>query len=322
MFGLRKSKAPVFQDVAREWWENFMKDKAVTANAAWERLEKDALPSIGHLSLSKIDSPTVLAILKSMQARGAVDSAYKVKSTISQVFRYAIACGLAFSNPARDLSFALVPKANVPRAALIDPKKVGTLMLNIDKYHVATTKYGIRMLALTFVRPGELRHAEWTEIDFDNAEWRIPAAKMKMRKAHIVPLSRQALSILKALRRISGESRYIFPQTRNPEKPMCNKRINNALRKLGYAGDIMCGHGFRAMASSLLSEQGWSPDAIERQLAHVEGNSVRAVYHRAEHLDERRKMMQAWANYLDKLRKAARKITENHLDTDTKRQTD
>jgi integrase len=179
-------------------------------------------------------------------------------------------------------------------------------MRDIDAYPVQATRCALRLLALTFVRPGELRRAEWDEIDLDAAEWRIPAEKMKMRRPHIVPLSKQALKALKDVQKLGKASRYVFPQVRDTEKPTHSKTINKALRSLGYSADEMCGHGFRAMASSLLSEQGWSVDAIERQLAHVEGNSVRAAYHRSEHLDERRRMMQAWADYLDKLRRSAK----------------
>jgi integrase len=289
---------PEFRIVAREWWKKYMDGKA-TAAAAWKRLEQDALPHIGDMRLGKIDAPAVLALLRRVEGRGAVCVAYKLKSTISQVYRYAIACGMAYANPARDLSFALAPRRNRPHSALIDPKRVGCLMRDIDIYPVQATRCALKLLPLTFVRPGELRQAEWQEMDIDGAEWRIPAERMKMRRPHIVPLSRQAVSILKTLQGLTGEGRWLFPQARNRAKPMCGKTVNYALRRLGYGKDVMVGHGFRAMASSLLAEQGWSVDAIERQLAHVDGNKVRAAYHRSEHLEERRRMMQAWADWLD-----------------------
>jgi integrase len=172
-------------------------------------------------------------------------------------------------------------------------------MYRIETMPRGVTRSALKLAALTFVRPGELRQAEWSEVDMDGAEWRIPAAKMKMRRPHIVPLARQAMEVLRGVSQTTGDSRYIFPQARDKSKPTCGKRINYALRRLGFGADDMCGHGFRAMASSLLSEQGWSIDAIERQLAHVEGNQVRAAYHRSGHLEERRRMMQGWADYLD-----------------------
>jgi integrase len=180
-------------------------------------------------------------------------------------------------------------------------------MYAIQSYPRPVLRCALHLSALTFVRPGELRRAEWPEIDLPAAIWRIPAVRMKMRRAHIVPLARQAVDILLDLRPLTGKGQYLFPARRREEKPMCHHVLNTALRTMGYASDVMCAHGFRAMASSLLSEQErWSVDAIERQLAHVERNKVRAAYHRAEHLDERRRMMQGWADYLDGLRTAHR----------------
>jgi len=189
--------------------------------------------------------------------------------------------------------------------AIIEPKEVGKLMVAISGYTGIVVRNALLLGALTFVRPGELRTAEWEEFDMDAAEWRIPATKMKMKRPHIVPLSTQALDVLNKLRPLTGHSPYLFPSTRTITRPMSDMTVNVALRTLGYAQGEMTGHGFRAMASSLLAEQGWSVDAIERQLAHVEGNKIRAAYHRSEHLEERRKMMQAWANYLDGLQAQA-----------------
>jgi len=167
----------------------------------------------------------------------------------------------------------------------------------------------LRLAPLTFVRPGELRHAEWSEFDEDTAEWRIPAAKMKMKALHLVPLSRQALAVLKALRPLTGEGRYLFPSERSTERPMSDNTVNGALRRLGYSKEEMTGHGFRTMASTLLNEQGWNRDAIERQLAHAEGNSVRDAYNRADYLPERCRMMQAWADYLDVQRESGKVVS-------------
>jgi integrase len=288
-----------FEIVAREWWSKFVNGKMVTDRTIWERLEREALPDLGALTLAKIDARRILTVLQRVESRGAVETAHKLKCSISQILRYGIACGLILSNPARDLSWALAPQRHRPRAALIEPGQVGRLMHKIETMPRGVTRSALKMAALTFVRPGELRRAEWIEVDMDGAEWRIPAARMKMRRPHIVPLARQAVEVLRGLRSITGDSVYVFPQARDQGKPTCAKRINYALRRLGFGAAEMCGHGFRAMASSLLSEQGWSVDAIERQLAHVEGNQVRAAYHRSGHLEERRRMMQSWADYLD-----------------------
>jgi integrase len=172
-------------------------------------------------------------------------------------------------------------------------------MRDIEAYPIPATRYALRLLALTFVRPGELRQAEWTEVDIDGTEWRIPAPRMKMRRPHIVPLSRQAIMTLKTVRDLTGDGHYVFPQARDRSKPMCGKCLNYALRRLGYSKDVMVGHGFRAMASTLLNEQGYNRDWIERQLAHGESNKIRAAYNFAEYLPERRRMMQGWADYLD-----------------------
>jgi integrase len=221
--------------------------------------------------------------------------------------RYGIACGLTLGNPARDLSGAIRARPSIPRPALINPREVGKLMYDIQGYSRPVLRSALHLAALTFVRPGELRRAEWMEFDLPAALWRLSADKMKMRRPHIVPLARQAVDLLLDLRDLTSKGRYLFPARRKEEKPMCHHMLNTALREMGYAADVMCGHGFRAMASSLLSEQErWSIDAIERQLAHSERNKVRAAYHRAEHLDERRRMMQGWADYLDGLRTAYR----------------
>ena len=291
-----------FRLIAREWWEKFMEPRGgKTPAEVWRRIEREALPFIGDMPLSKIAAPDILEVLRRVEARGVVETAHKIKNFISQVLRYGIACGLIHHNPARDLSGALAPRSRATRPAIIDPKAAGELMRKINGYERQIVRCGLVLAALTFVRPGELRNAEWAEIDLKNAEWRIPADKMKMKRPHIVPLARQAVKTLLDLQRFTGEGKYLFPSVRTNSRPMSDGTINAALRALGYAQDEMTGHGFRAMATSLLSEQGWSTDAIERQLAHVEANSVRAAYHRSEHLEERRKMMQAWADYLDKL---------------------
>ena len=203
-----------------------------------------------------------------------------------------------------DLRGALPPAKAKHHPSIIDPVQIGVLLRAIDGYqggHI--TKCALQMAAHVFVRPGELRHAEWSEFNFKTCEWRIPAEKMKMRTPHIVPLSTQVLTILDELRPLTGSGKYLFPSVRSSKRPMSNNTVNAALRRLSYTKEEMTGHGFRSMASTQLNELGWNRDAIERQLAHSERDSVRAAYNFAEHLDERRKMMQAWSDYLDRLKK-------------------
>jgi integrase len=263
-------------------------------------MEIEALPTLGRVPLAKIDAPMILAILRRMEARGVVEPVHKLKAHISQVLRYGIACGHIYSNPARDLAWALTPKMPKPRPALTNPRDIGRLMAAIERMRPGVKRGALKLLALTFVRSGELRAAEWTEVSLDAAEWRIPAARMKMRRAHIVPLSRQAVEALRELRALGRSERWLFRAfRRHTDRPMTGSVPRMALAALGYTGDRMCPHGFRAMAATLLSEQGWSSEVIERQLAHADRNSVRAVYQRSELLADRRRMMQAWADYLD-----------------------
>jgi len=295
-----------FQEVATEWFERFSETSTSRYSAeVWSRLKREVFPFIGNKLLTDIDAPTVLSVLRRIEERGVIITTHKVKSHLSQIFKYAIACGLAYTDPSRDLSAALRSRASKPMPSIIEPKEVGKLMLAMNEYTGPVVRSALLLGALTFVRPGELRTAEWSEFDMEAAEWRIPAAKMKMKRLHIVPLSTQALEILNKLHFLTGHSPYLFPSTRTITRPMSDMTVNVALRALGYARGEMTGHGFRAMASSLLAERGWSVDAIERQLAHVEGNKIRAAYHRSEHLEERRRMMQEWANYLTELREQA-----------------
>ena len=220
------------------------------------------------------------------------------------IFRYAIATGKAEHNIVADLRGALSPVRAKHYATIIEPSRVGQLLRATDNYdgHFPVA-CALKLAPLTFVRPGELRGAAWAEFDFEKSEWRIPAARMKMNEQHIVPLARQTIKILKALRPITGHGKLLFPSVRSTDRPMSDNTINAALRRMGYTTEDMTGHGFRSMASTLLNEQGWNRDAIERQLAHGERNAVRAAYNFAEFLPERRKMMDAWADYLDELRK-------------------
>jgi integrase len=302
-----KSLENSFRLIAKEWFDRSSGSFTERyAAEVWARLERDVFPFIGDQQLERIDAPTILSVLRRTEERGVIITTYKIKSHISQIFKYAIACGRAYADPSRDLAAALTKKTTKSMAAIIEPKAVGRLMLAIRGYPSPVVRSALLLGALTFVRPGELRTSAWQEIDEQAAEWRIPAEKMKMKRAHIVPLSAQALDVLRALRPLTGHGAFLFPSIRTSARPMSDVTVNAALRSMGYEKAEMTGHGFRAMASSLLAEQGWSVDAIERQLAHVEGNKVRAAYHRSEHLEERRRMMQAWADYLDQLRENSR----------------
>jgi integrase len=228
-----------------------------------------------------------------------------VKNIIGEVMRYAVAMGLVTHNPVPDLAGVLPPVKEKHRASITDPDGMRGLLRAIDEYQGSpVTRCALKMAALTFVRPGELRHAEWEEVDLGKKEWRIAAEKMKMRRQHVVPLSKQVVEVLRELHLVSGHGRYLFPSERSKDRAMSNNTINAALRRMGYTKEEMTGHGFRSMASTNLNEMGFHPDHIERQLAHVENNKVRAAYNYAEHLPERKKMMQSWADYLDGLKKS------------------
>jgi len=293
-----------FEAIAREWFEkntNIWTKKH--SSTVIRRLEFNVFPLVGSRPIKLITAPELLEVLRKIESRGAIETAHRVKQICGQVFRYAIATGRAERDPSADLKGALTPVESKSMATITNPQKIGGLLRAIDDYDgQIMTMCALRLAPLTFVRPGELRHAEWSEIDLDNAAWKIPAHKMKMKLPHIVPLSKQAVDILLEIKPITGNGRYIFPSLRSTARPMSNNTVNAALRRMGYAKDEMTGHGFRAMASTVLNEQGWPSDVIERQLAHVEGNSVRAAYNHAQHLPERQKMMQAWADFLDVLR--------------------
>jgi len=274
------------------------------------RLENHLFPELGDRPVAEIEPPELLAALRRINARGTLDTARRVRQLASQVFRYAVGHGIARRDPTADLRGALPAAKPKPRAAITDPRQVGALLRAIDDYSgQPETRAAMQLAALVFVRPGELRHMEWSEIDWEGAEWRIPAAKMKMDDAHIVPLSEQALAVLKRVKELTGHRKYVFPSLRTGDRPISENTMNAALRRMGYPRDEMSPHGFRAMASSLLHEQGWPSDVIERQLAHAERNRVKAAYARTEYLEDRRKMMQAWADYLDRLRKGDNKVT-------------
>jgi integrase len=308
---MRKDQAVnSFEAIAREW---FTKNKHIWteghSRTIIRRLELNIFPWLGSRPVASISAPELLAALRRIEYRGALETAHRVKQICGQVFRYAIATGRAERDPSADLRGALAPVKHGRMATITDPKKIGELLRAIDGYEgTPVAKCALKLAPLVFVRPGELRHAEWAEIDLDSSEWRIPADKMKMKNPHIVPLSTQAVEILTEIQPVTGEGRYVFPSIRTYSRPMSNNTVLAALRRMGYTKEEMSGHGFRAMASTVLHEQGWPSDIIERQLAHAERNSIKAAYNHAQHFPERRKMMQAWADYLDILKSSEKVV--------------
>ncbi|GLQ95143.1 integrase [Dyella acidisoli] len=299
-----------FDAIAAEWLKRQKPRmaEATFAKAKWT-LDDLVSPWIGNRPIAEIDAPEMLRVLRRIEERGAHETAHRTKQRCSQIFRYAISTGRAKHDPTGDLRGALAPVVTKSRAAITDPQAVGELLRAIDGYGGGlVARSALKLAPLVFVRPGELRHAEWDEFDLDSAMWRIPAGKMKMREEHIVPLPSQAIAVLRELHPLTGRSRYVFPGERNASRPMSENTVNAALRRMGFDKNTMTGHGFRAMASTCLNEMGWKPDVIERQLAHAERNKVRAAYNRAQYLDERKKMMQTWANYLDSLRDSVNKV--------------
>lgn len=300
----KDTRLDTFQSIAEEWLALQAKSLAtITHTKAIWMLSAFIFPRLGSRPITKITAPELLAALRVIESRGRHDTAHRTKQRVGQVFRYAIATGRAERDISADLRGALVPVTTKNHAAIIEPVAIGHLLKAIDSYRgQPVTHAALKLAPLVFVRPGELRQAEWSEINLDASEWRIPAERMKMREAHVVPLATQAVAILSGLQPLTGNGRFVFPSLRTKLRPMSENTINAALRRLGYGTDEMTGHGFRAMASTCLNEQGWHPDLIELQPAHAERNKVRAAYNRATRLVERRKMMQAWADYLDGLR--------------------
>jgi len=298
-----------FEAIAREWFAMFSKPWAAShADKIIRRFELNVFPWIGTRPIKAITAPELLTVLRRVESRGANETAHRALQICGRVFRFAVATGRAERDPSRDLSGALAPTKEKHLASITDPAEVGALLRAIDAYTGAwITRCALRLAPLVFVRPGELRQAKWAEFDFEKAEWRIPGERMKMRVLHIVPLSTQAIEVLLDLEPLTGRFAFVFPGVRSRLRPMSETTVIAALRRMGYSGQDMTGHGFRSMASTLLNEQGWNRDAIERQLAHGERDAVRAAYNYAQHLPERRKMMQAWADYLDQLKAQALK---------------
>ena len=290
-----------FEVVARAWHKS--RGNAWTENYAGKvlsSLERDVFPKIGHRPIADITAPELLSMLRVVESRGVLETTHRVKQTCGQVFMYAVACGLAERNPTTDLGTALkVHKAK--HYAHLKASDLPEFLEKLEAYdgHIQT-KLAVRFLMLTFVRTGEMRGAKWSEINIEKAEWRIPAERMKMRDPHIVPLSKQAIDVLMQLQPLTGQWEHVFPNQHKPVGCMSENTILYAIYRMGYHTRAT-GHGFRATASTILNENNFAPDVIERQLAHAERNQIRAAYNHAQYLPERRKMMQWWADYLSEL---------------------
>jgi integrase len=298
--------ANTFERVAREWLEKTSASRAaITQDKVQTWLEKDVFPHIGHMPMRSIGPRDVLdKVVRRMEQRGVIDTAHRIKQLCGQVFRYAVVTGSAERDVTSDLKDALQKKVKVHHAAVTEPKAAGELMRAIYGYtgH-PTTVAALKLAPLVFVRPGELRTAEWAEIDLEAAEWRIPGSKMKMGNDHIVPLCKQAVDILRGIQPLTGGGRYVFPSIRTGQRPMSENTVNSALRALGYPTEVHTGHGFRATARTIMDEVlEMRVDLIEHQLAHTVKDPNGRAYNRTAHLPARRKMMQKWGDYLDKLR--------------------
>jgi integrase len=297
-----------FEAVARDWHGRFKRQWSEQhAERILKRLEQDVFPWLGARPIGAIKPPELLAVLRRIEAR-SLEMAFRVKTACGQVFRYAVAEGRAERNPVADLQGAMPPVKNKNYAAPTDPKEVAPLLRAIDGFQGAiVVKCALQLAPLLFVRPGELRHAEWSEIDLEAAEWNIPGSKMKMGEPHLVPLARQAVEILESLHLLTGHGRYVFPCQRSTQRCMSENSVNAGLRRLGFEKTEITGHGFRAMARTILDEVlQVRPEFIEHQLAHAVRDPLGRAYNRTSHLAERRKMMQTWADYLDGLKAGAK----------------
>ncbi|MEO5813183.1 MAG: integrase arm-type DNA-binding domain-containing protein, partial [Rhodanobacter sp.] len=284
-----------FRTVAAEWLEKRADWSPATLAKAKALLATWAYPWIGKRAMRDITPTDMLHLLRRPETQGKIETAQRLKQRCGQIFRYGIPTGRCERDPTADLRGVLRTVKTQHRAAIKDRRGVGELMRSIDAYGGSyVTQCALKLSALTFVRPGELRHAEWSELDIESAQWHIPAAKMKMGEPHIVPLASQALAIIEDLRAVTGNRRWLFPSSRGGGRPMSENTVNMALKAMGYDGSTMVAHGFRSTASTLLNEAGWNPDWIERQLAHAEPNAIRGAYNYAQWLPDRRRMMQAW----------------------------
>ncbi len=293
-----------FQRIAEDWLSKHTDIEEVTKRELIRTLNQNVYPYIGTTPISLLTPQSLLEkILRPMEKRGVVYSAHKVKTVISQVLRYAIACGKIERDVTSDLRGALKPIKRKHRAALTKPHEIGQLLRSINNYEgTAVVKAALQLHPLVATRPGELRHMEWCEIDFESATWEIPSGKMKMKNPHIVPLSKQAITILKTLQLLTGDGRYVFPSIRTYSKPISDNTLNASLRRIGYTSEEMTSHGWRAVFRTLTDEQlGIRVDYVEHQLAHLVKDPLGRAYNRTKHLKLRRELMQTWADYLDRL---------------------
>lgn len=305
-------EANSFEVVAREWFAKFAPTWTSShGDRIIRRLERDIFPWIGGRAIAEVKALELLECLRRIEKRGALETAHRALQNCGQVLRYGVATGRTERDISSDLRGALPPVKPSHHAALTEPKEIGELLRAIDGYTGSlVTKCAMQLAPLVFLRPGELRNAEWVEIDLEKGEWNIPSEKMKMRQPHLVPLASQAVAVLREVKALTGLSRYVFPSARTGERPMSNNAVLAALRRMGYEKEEMSGHGFRAMARTILDEVlGVRPDYIEHQLAHAVRDPNGRAYNRTAHLVERRKMMQQWADYLEKLKAGAEVIS-------------
>lgn len=305
----KSAKLNTFERITREYLESVSHTvRDITHQKRVRRFELYAFPVIGGIAINSIKSPDVYSVVKPIIAKNQLETAHRVHSDITLAFSYAIAHGYTDYDPAQAVG-AQIPAQKVKhRAAITEPREIAQLMRDICSYTgTFVVQCAFRFSPLVFQRPGEIRQMEWKDVDLNAKEWRYFVTKTEVQ--HLVPLSRQALEILEQIRPMTGHGKYVFPSSRNDGRPMSDNTLRTALRSLGYDSEVMTPHGFRSMASTLLNEQGWSPDAIERQLCHMPKDQVRAAYNRAQYLEERRRMMQAWADYLDSLKVTFNKST-------------
>lgn len=303
-----------FEAVTKEWLAKTERENRSPVTMKKKRWLTDFInASLGKRPIAAISAQEVLIMLRKMESQGKYETAKRLRSTCSQIFRYAIATARADRDVASDLRGALITPQPVHRAAITTSSGAGRLLRAIEAFEGhPNTKVALRLLPHVFVRPGELRHAEWADFDLEKALWRIPSHKTKMRRPHIIPLSQQALAIMGGIEHDTEYSSFLFPSLRSVDRPMSENTINAALRSMGFAQEEMTGHGFRAMAATLLNEMGlWHSDAIERQLAHCDNSAVRRAYARGEYWEERVRMMQHWSDHLDFLRDGAKVVQGN-----------
>lgn len=300
----REAHENSFEAVSMDWFSrNNQKWTPGYARTIEQRLKLNLFPWLGDRPITEITAPELLRVLRRIESRGAVETTYRTRQIASNVFRYGVSCGICDRDPASDLIGALSPKNPKKMAAITEPAEVGGLMRAIDGYHGdLITRCALKFSALTFCRPGEIRHTEWSEIIWAKEEWVIPAEKMKMKRDHVVPLADQAIKVLQEIHPLTGRGKYVFPSLRTPTRCMSENTVNAALRRMGISKNEMVAHGFRSMASTLLHENGFNHDVIELQLSHVRRDQVAAAYDRSHRLPERRKMMAWYADYLDSLK--------------------